>query len=235
MKSKRNCRTFTFGSVICVIALVIYLFSQTIMVASAAVMPVGSIAVVTADTKLNLREEPQGKIIGKLARGKEVTILSEIDRDGYYRIRVNENGLECYAYGEYLEFLYDGNASQETIYSIPEQDTIYTEESTYSYEEDDCITIPEGTVLVVNSNGKLNMRKKPSKKENRIQYLYDGELLEVVSSNVKNNYVLVRDYNDGKVGYVSLDYVKIWGEHNLDKKECSPENCCQNCICQFCR
>lgn len=235
MKSKRNGRNFTFGGVICIIALVIYIFSQTVMVASAAVMPAGSIAVVTADTKLNLREEPQGKIIGKLARGKEVTILSEIDRDGYYRIRVNETGLECYAYGEYLEFLYDGNASQEPIYSIPEQEPIYTEEPIYSYEEDDGITIPEGTILVVNSNGKLNMRKKPSKKGDRIQYLYDGELLEVVSSNVKNNYVLVRDYNDGKVGYVSLDYVEIWGEQNLNNKECSPENCCQNCICQFCR
>ena len=234
MKSKRNCRTFTLGGVICIFTLVIYFFTQNVMVASAAVMPAGSIAVVTADTKLNLREEPQGKIIGKLARGKEVTILSEIDRDGYYRIRVNETGLECYAYGEFLEFLYDGTESHYPIYGIPEQEPIYTEEPDYTYEEDDGITIPEGTILVVNSNGKLNMRKKPSKKGDRIQYLYDGELLRVEDSNVKNNYVLVRDYNDGKVGYVSLDYVEIWGEHNLNKKECGPENCCQNCICQFC-
>ena len=137
MKSKRNTRTFTFGSVICIVMLVVYFITQTAVVASAAVMPAGSIAVVTADTKLNLREEPQGKIIGKLARGKEVTILSEIDRDGYYRIMVNETGLECYAYGEFLEFLYDGNTSQYPIYGIPEQAPIHTEEPDYTYEEDD--------------------------------------------------------------------------------------------------
>lgn len=233
MKSKRSCRTITFGSVICVFALVIYFLTQTAMVASAAVMPAGSIAVVTADTKLNLREEPQGKIIGKIARGKEVTILSEIDRDGYYRIRVNETGLECYAYGEYLEFLYAGSATQQPVYSVPEQEPVRTEEPTYTYEEEEGITIPEGTILVVNSDAKLNMRKKPSRKGARIQYLYDGELLQVVSSKVKNNYVLVRDFNDGKVGYVSLDYVVFEGDESLNEKVCSPENCCPNCICQF--
>ena len=204
MKSKRNCRSITLGSLIGIVVLIIVVLSQTAMVASAAVMPKGSVAVVTADTKLNLRKEPQGEIIGKIARGKTVTILSEIDRNGYYRVRVDETGLECYAYGEYLEFLYSGTAEQQpTLPSIPDT--------------------------------KLNMRKKPSRKGDRIQYLYNGELLEVVSPQVKNNYVLVRDFNDGKVGYVSLDYVVIYGDDALNKKVCAPGNCCQNCVCQYCQ
>lgn len=232
MKSKRNCRSITFGSLIGIVVLIILVLSQTAMVASAAVMPKGSIAVVTADTKLNLRKEPQGEIIGKIARGKTVTILSEIDRNGYYRIRVDETGLECYAYGEYLEFLYSGTANQQpTVPSVPEQAPSHTEEPTYEPEE----TIPEGTILTVVVDTKLNMRKKPSRKGDRIQYLYNGEMLEVVSPQVKNNYVLVRDFNDGKVGYVSLDYVVIYGDDTLNKNVCAPGNCCQNCICQYCQ
>ncbi len=234
MKSKRNCRSITFGFLIGIVVLVIFVLSQTAMVASAAVMPQGSVAVVTADTKLNLRKEPQGEIIGKIARGKTVTILSEIDRNGYYRIRVDETGLECYAYGEYLEFLHSGTANQQLVVpSIPEQAPAYTEEPSYEYEEESEESIPEGTILVVVSDAKLNMRKKPSRKGARIQYLYYGEKLEVVSSRVKNNYVLVRDFNDGKVGYVSLDYVVIEGSEMPNEKVCSPENCCPNCICQY--
>lgn len=232
MKSKRNCRSITFGTLIGIVVLVIFVLTQTAMVASAAVMPKGSVAVVTADTKLNLREKPQGEIIGKIARGKTVTILSEIDRNGYYRIRVDETGLECYAYGEYLEFLYSGSATQQPAPSVPEQAPSYTG-PTHEYESEE--SIPEGTILVVDVDTKLNMRKKPSRKGDRIQYLYDGEMLEVVSSQVKNNYVLVRDFNDGKLGYVSLDYVVIAGDENTDKKVCAPGNCCQNCICQFCQ
>ena len=234
MKSKRNCRSITFGSLIGIVVLVIFVLSQTAMVASAAVMPQGSVAIVTADTKLNLREKPQGEIIGKIARGKTVTILSEIDRNGYYRIRVDETGLECYAYGEFLEFLHSGSAGQQpTLPSIPEQGPSYTEKPTYENESEE--SIPEGTILVVVSESKLNMRKKPSRKGDRIQYLYYGEKLEVVSSKVKNNYVLVRDFNDGKLGYVSLDYVVIEGSEMPNEKVCSPETCCPNCICQYCQ
>ena len=138
MKSKRNCRSITWGTVIGIVVLTIFVLSQTAMVASAAVMPKGSVAVVTADTKLNLREKPQGEIIGKIARGKTVTILSEIDRNGYYRIRVDETGLECYAYGEFLEFLYSGPATQQPIVpSIPEQVPSYPEYPTYEDESED--------------------------------------------------------------------------------------------------
>ena len=233
MKSKRKCRSITWGSLIGIVVLIIFVLTQTAMVASAAVMPKGSVAVVTADTKLNLRKEPQGEIIGKIARGKTVTILSEIDRNGYYRIRVDETGLECYAYGQYLEFLHSGSANQQPVPSIPEQAPSHTEEPTYENESEE--SIPEGTILVVKVDTKLNMRKKPNRKGDRIQYLYNGEKLEVVSSQVKNNYVLVRDFNDGKLGYVSLDYVVFEGDEAQNKNVCSPETCCQNCICQYCQ
>lgn len=223
MKSRRNYRTITFGTVVCIFALVICILTETAMVASAAVMPQGSIAVVTADTKLNLRQEPQGKIIGKIARGKEVTILSEIDRNGYYRIRVNETGLECYAYGEFLEFLRPGTVEQPSV-NIPEQDN-------HDYEIPD-VTVFDGEILVVVSNGKLNMRKGPTRKADRIQYLYDGDRLQIVSYEVKNDFILVRDLRAGKIGYVHTDYVRLESEMT-PVRVCSPETCCPNCICQF--
>ncbi|MBR3613901.1 MAG: SH3 domain-containing protein [Clostridia bacterium] len=222
MKSIRNCRKISFGALICALALIICFMAETTMIASAAEIPAGSIAVVTADTKLNLRQKPQGKIIGKIAHGKLVTILSEIDRNGYYRIRVNETGLECYAYGEYLKLLYEGTANQEPTINIPEQDL--------NHDDDSNENVPMNAILVVTCEGKLNMRKKPTRKADRIKYLYYGARLQVVSSKVKNNYVLVRDLEAGKLGYVSLDYVAF--EEDVNLKQCIPENCCPNCICQ---
>ncbi len=221
MKSKRNSRTITLGAVIGALALIICILTQTTMVASAAGMPKGSIAVVNVETKLNLREKPQGKIIGKIARGKQVTILSEIDRNGYYRIRVNETGLECYAYGEYLEFLHAEIAPKQPSVNIPEQET--------TREGGNEKIVSQDAILVVTSDLKLNMRNGPSKDKGRIQYLYDGDRLKIVSSEVKNNYVQVQDLRTGIIGYVSLDYVAL--EESLKRTQCDPYTCCPNCIC----
>lgn len=221
MKSKRNSRTITLGAVIGALALIICIMTQTTMVASAAGMPKGSIAVVNVETKLNLREKPQGKIIDKIARGKHVTILSEIDRNGYYRIRVNETGLECYAYGEYLEFLHAEIAPKQPSVNIPEQET--------TREGGNEKIVSQDAILVVTSDLKLNMRNGPSKDKGRIQYLYDGDRLKVVSSEVKNNYVQVQDLRTGIIGYVSLDYVAL--EESLKRTQCDPYTCCPNCIC----
>lgn len=228
MKSRNwnwlTCCKFSLKAVICALALIICLTTKTAF-SVAASMPVNSIAVVTAETKLNLREKPQGKIIGKLPHGEYVVILSEIDRNGYYRIRVQSTGLECYAYGEYLKLVSAGTVE-------PERPTLESEEEKkdVSWVDNDDRTVPEGAILVVTSDAKLNMRKGPSRKADRIKYLYNGDKLHIVSSDVKNNYVLVRD-SKGKVGYVSLDYVVF--ESIEAYKICSPENCCPNCICQM--
>ena len=93
MKSRNwnwlTCCKFSFKAVICALVLIICLTTK-IAFSVAVSMPVNSIAVITAETKLNLREKPQGKIIGKLPHGEYVVILSKIDRNGYYRIRVNQ-------------------------------------------------------------------------------------------------------------------------------------------------
>lgn len=222
MKTERN-----YITRIVIFILVIFLLVEMHMVAYAAGMPVNSTAVVSADTKLNLRAEPQGEIIGKLARGEMVTILSEIDRNGYYFIRVNKTGQECYAYGEYLTFVEVGTNYQPQVnyptYTEPEE----SEESETEYSE------WENAILVVTSEKKLNMRKKPDRKAPRIKYLYFGEKLQVVSPKIKNNYILVKDLTDGKVGYVDIDYVAFENTviYNSVPKNNVPCCECSNCFC----
>lgn len=182
------------------------------MNACAEVSSVNCIAYVNADTKLNLREEPQGKIIGKLPRGESVTILSEIDRNGYYRIRVNKTGLECYAYGEYLTITYT-NRNQETT-TKPKNVYVETEKNDW-----------ENEIVVVISEKQLNMRKKVSKNAERIKYLEYGDELKVISGKNKNGYILVKDLQDGKVGYVDIDYVILESEYMSTKQYCQDSEC----------
>lgn len=216
-------RTFTKVTLIALtIALLVTLLAPSIVATAAeGELPLYCTAKVTNASKLNLRREPQGEIIGKLARDKTVTILSNIDRNGYYFIRVQETRLECYAYGEYLSFVSYGE------YSAPV-------EKPNEYEEK--LPAPsgsiyyEGATLVVRSDKKLNMRKKPSKKGYRIKYLDDGDLLEVESTDVINGYILVRDLSDNKLGYVSLDYVVL--DDCEDYYQQSTCNC--NCTCPGC-
>lgn len=204
MKTERNIGSCFLNTVICIVMLIASLFVTT---AYAEGFPVGSIAYVCADTRLNLRAEPQGEIIGDIARGKTVTILSKVDRNGYYFIRVNQTGQECYAYGEYLALKENNSTSNNST------STTISENSKYA----------KGDILYVISEQKLNMRKKPDRKANRIIYLYYGDKLEVVSPKVKNNYILVKSLFTGKVGYVDTSYV----DFNLR------ENCCCNC-CECC-
>ena len=169
MKSRNwiVCCKFFLKALICAAALILCLTTKTAFSVSAG-MPVNSLAVVTAETKLNLRDRPQGEIIGKLPHGEYVETLSERDRNGYYRIRVLSTGLECYAYGEYLQFVSAGIVE-------PERPTYDTEGNQPEQDNGDEIIIPEGSTLVVISDVKLNMRKKPNRKADRIKYLYYGD------------------------------------------------------------
>lgn len=213
------------------------------LVAYADTLPVGSIAYANVDTKLNIRREPQGLIIGGIPKGTTVTILSEIDRNGYYRIRVHSTGQECYAYGEYLEPLY----TEPTIGNVFESETPPKNESQLeNYNE--FLTISqfrnpqlEDATLVVISERKLNLRKRSNRKGARIMYLGYGDRLQVVNPEIKNSYVLVKDISSGKVGYVDTDYVVFESAYNahLDSLNTTIEtdslaNCCTTigCWCQ---
>ena len=203
------------------IAMLVTLLAPKIIAAAAEELPLYCTAKVTNATKLNLRREPQGEIIGKLAKDKTVTILSNIDRNGYYFIKVHETGLECYAYGEYLSFVSYGEYSTPVEPSIKYEEPLPSPSGSIYYE---------GATLVVRSDKKLNMRKKPSRKGYRLKYLNDGDLLEVESTDIINGYILVRDLSDNKLGYVSLDYVVLDDcDDYFEKSQC---NC--NCICTSC-
>ena len=184
---------------------------------------IGCVAIVNADTKLNLRQEPQGKIIGKLPRGESVTILSERDRNGYYKVLVHRDNMECYAYGEYLTILYTNtpttNTSTNSSAVNPDNNVAVDQEEKSEWEN---------PILVVVSDKKLNMRKKPSRKADRIKYLEEGDRLLVMSPKIKNNYILVKDLAEGKVGYVDIDYVVLESEY--EDSGCKTK-CCEQCAC----
>lgn len=218
MKTERNFRIHFLTIVICISMLIASLFVPT---ATAEGFPIGSTAYVCADTRLNLRAEPQGEIIGDLARGKTVTILSKIDRNGYYYIRVNQTGQECYAYGEYLALKETGSTVSNSTSTSSNNSTATTNYNTTSEYE-------EGETLYVISEQKLNLRKKASRKADRIIYLYYGNVLEVVSSKVKNNYILVKDLSTNKVGYVDTRYVAF------ELEEITYCECCKCCECCEC-
>lgn len=212
MKTERNFGIYFLTTVICIAMLIASLFVPT---ATAEGFPIGSIAYVCADTRLNLRAEPQGEIIGDIARGKTVTILSKIDRNGYYFIRVNQTGQECYAYGEYLELK---ELSSTTVSSSDTSNS----NSSISIDYSEASKYAKGDILYVISNQKLNLRKKASRKSDRIIYLNYGDTLEVISTKVKNNYILVKDLSTNKIGYVDTSYV----DFELEEK-C----CCSDCKC----
>lgn len=215
MKTDRNYRIFFLVAVICIAML---LSGFSVNSANADGYPVGSIAYVNADTRLNLRAEPQGTIIGDLAHGKTVTILSNIDRNGYYYIRVNQTGQECYAYGEYLTLQETGTQPAKTEVTTKPSTSITTESSKYK----------EGEILFVVSKQELNLRKKPSRKADRIIYMHYGDKIQVISSKVQNNYLLVKDLSTGKVGYVDTSYI------DFELEESSSYEICQ-CSCEACQ
>lgn len=210
MKTERN---YTCKMMLFTLVLLVCLTVQVI--AHAEYSAVDCIAYVSADTKLNLREQPQGKIIGKLPKGETVTILSEKDRNGYYRIRVHRNNLECYAYGEYLTIQYNSNSQVSTSTKV-DKEYVYSEREYSEWENE---------FLVVTSDKKLNMRKKASRNADRIKYLAYGDRLKVLSTNVRNNYILVKDLEDGKVGYVDIDYVVLESEYMFTKQCCEDSQC----------
>ena len=222
-----------FGKVITLvicICLITTVLASTVAAASTEGLPLNCTARVVNATKLNLRREPQGEIIGKLATNKTVTILSPIDRNGYYHVRVDETGLECYAYGEYLAFVSYGTQSTPIIvppftYEPDENDYTTEDESTGDY------AYYIGAQLVVTSDKKLNLRRKPSKSGYRLKYLYNGEELEVVSTKVQDGYIRVKDLSDGTIGYVSLDYVMLKDTGNNYFEICT---CNCTCTCSSC-
>ena len=219
MRTERSYKK-VFSMVICMVMLIACLS----VTAYAEGFAVGTTVFVNVETKLNLRDAPQGNIIGGVRRGESVTIMSEVDRNGYYRIMVDKTGEVCYAYGEYLTLKNIENVK------VPQKDPsdfmwIDYDKTLSEYDDPDL----ENARLLVVSDAKLNMRKGAGKKFARVKYLYYGAELVVVSSEIKNGYVKVKDVVDGKVGYVDTRYVTFKNPNeifNEDEYDCGDEFYC---------
>ena len=183
------------------ICMILIMLIATPTIAMAGGLAAGSTAYVCADTFLNLREEPQGEIIGQIARGETVTILSGPDRNSYYHIKVNKTGKVCYAYGQYLTAdkveknvrTKTQNKKDKKVIECPLCDV--------------CLENCDENVYYVTSKRWLNLREGPSMDTKRIMKLYHGVILIVLDDEPINHFVKVMVLDDGTEGYVHTDYI----------------------------
>lgn len=205
-------KTATRFTATLVTLVLVLLFTVTTTSAATSILEPGDLAIVTADTFLNLRDKPQGEIIGKIPRGDIITIKSKVDRNSYYKVYINRTGETGYAYGEYLSPYQTSNGNGD--YTVPTIDGL-TKEAT----------------LVVTVDTWLNLREKPDINSTIISYLYNGTHLQVMSEEIKNGYILVYNTSTKIAGYVHIDYVKI-----VDENTSTDYECCSNCkYCKYCR
>ncbi len=201
-----------YSWVILILAIVMIILATTKATAATNGIPVGSEATVTNCDYLNKRSSPQGEIIGQIACGKKLIILSGPDRNGYYKVRELENEEECYVYGEYLKGSSYTSASNQNNQPQKEKNEVKG----------------IGIYVTVDSDKKLNLRKGAGKDKDRVRYLDNGEILELINFSVKNNYVKVRATKDGKIGYVDISFIKF-----NQMQQCSI--CDNKCNCECCK
>ena len=205
-------KTATRFTATLVTLILVLLFTVTTTSAATSILEPGDFAIVTADTFLNLRDKPQGEIIGKIPRGEIVTIKSKVDRNNYYKVYINRTGETGYAYGEYLSPYRTNNGNGD--YTVPTIDGL-----------------TKGSTLVVTVETWLNMREKPDINSQIISYLYNGTRLQVMSEKINNDFVLVYNTSTKLTGYVHIDYVKV-----VDENSTTDYECCPNCkYCKSCR
>ena len=205
-------KTATRFTATLVTLVLVLLFTVTTSSAATSILEPGDLAIITADTFLNLRDKPQGEIIGKIPHGDIITIKSKVDRNGYYKVYINRTGETGYAYGEYLSLYKTSNGNDD--YTVPTIDGL-----------------TKGATLVVTVDTWLNLREKPNINSRIISYLYNGVHLQVMSEEIKNDYILVYNTSTRIAGYVHIDYVKIVDENTSTDYECCPD--CK--YCKYCR
>ena len=205
-------KTATRFTATLVTLVLVLLFTVTTSSAATSILEPGDLAIITADTFLNLRDKPQGEIIGKIPHGDIITIKSKVDRNGYYKVYINRTGETGYAYGEYLSLYQTSNGNDD--YTVPTIDGL-----------------TKGATLVVTVDTWLNLREKPNINSRIISYLYNGVHLQVMSEEIKNDYILVYNTSTRIAGYVHIDYVKV-----VDENSTTDYECCPNCkYCKSCR
>ena len=183
------------------ICMMLIMLIATPSFAMAGGLSAGSTAYVCADTFVNMREVPQGEIIGQIARGETVTILSGPDRNSYYHVRVNKTGQTCYVYGQ---FLTSEKVEKNVRTKTQKNNTKKVIECPLC---DKCLENCDEQVYYVLSKKWLNLRTGPSMDYKVIKRLYHGVILIVLDEEPINKFVKVMVLDDGTEGYVHTDYI----------------------------
>lgn len=201
MKKTENRCIITRIIVIVAVMLIIMVHVSMPAMAVTTKFPVGSQCYANVSDYLNLHKAPRDhEYIGQIPKGWTVTILEGPTRDDYYYVRIDKTGQTGWAYGG--DGLLKPVETAETKPQATKKPTIETS-NTQTYE---CTDLGAGMLMTVVSEKQLNVRKGPAKDKYRIEYLYNGDVVEVLDGTVTNNYVKVRTPS-GKVGYVDLSYL----------------------------
>ena len=144
----------------------------------------------TATENLNLRNQASlsGKILTTIPKGKTVTILSEKDENGWYK--VSYDGKTGYAISNYIK---EGDSNSESTDSTPSTPVPIEGQPTEN----------------------LNLRDQPSTSGKILTTIPKGKIVTILSEKNANGWYKV-SYN-GKTGYVSGSYFKVTKYEELEE------------------
>ena len=144
----------------------------------------------TATENLNLRNQASlsGKILTTIPKGKTVTILSEKDENGWYK--VSYDGKTGYAISNYIK---EGDSNSESTDSTPSTPVPIEGQPTEN----------------------LNLRDQPGTSGKILTTIPKGKIVTILSEKNANGWYKV-SYN-GKTGYVSGSYFKVTKYEELEE------------------
>ena len=149
----------------------------------------------TATENLNLRNQASlsGKILTTIPKGKTVTILSEKDENGWYK--VSYDGKTGYAISNYIK---EGDSNSEATESAPSKPTVSKTGTTTE---------------------NLNLRNQASLSGKVLMTIPKGKTVTILSEKDENGWYKVS--YDGKTGYAISNYIKE-GDSNSESTESTP-------------
>ena len=149
----------------------------------------------TATENLNLRNQASlsGKILTTIPKGKTVTILSEKDENGWYK--VSYDGKTGYAISNYIK---EDDSNSEATESAPSKPTVSKTGTTTE---------------------NLNLRNQASLSGKILTTIPKGKTVTILSEKDENGWYKVS--YDGKTGYAISNYIKE-GDSNSESTDSTP-------------
>ena len=149
----------------------------------------------TATENLNLRNQASlsGKILTTIPKGKTVTILSEKDENGWYK--VSYDGKTGYAISNYIK---EDDSNSEATESAPSKPTVSKTGTTTE---------------------NLNLRNQASLSGKVLMTIPKGKTVTILSEKDENGWYKVS--YDGKTGYAISNYIKE-GDSNSESTDSTP-------------